>query len=72
MSDEALPIAPHASTPTATPGQLYEFDGGAATFFGTAILAFLITVFTLGIYAFWWIPRMTKWRVENVEWAEPA
>jgi uncharacterized membrane protein YjgN (DUF898 family) len=27
----------------------FEFDGGAATYWGTSILAFLITVLTLGI-----------------------
>ena len=101
-------------------GKRFEFTGGAATFWGTQILAFFITVLTfgicypfalvlmerwkarystidgrplvftgsawrlfvlwmkwlvlifitLGIYAFWVIPRMYKWRWENLAFAD--
>ena len=30
-------------------GTRFTFDGGAATFWGTALLAGLVTMFTLGI-----------------------
>lgn len=99
----------------------FHFDGGAGTFLGTAILAFLVTVVTLGIcypfalvlferwkakhtyvegrrlvftgtglglfgnwlkwlflivvtlgiYSFWVIPRLTKWRTEHLAF-DPA
>lgn len=43
----------------------FRFDGGAATYLGTGILAFLITVFTLGIcYPFALVLR-ERWRAKH-------
>jgi uncharacterized membrane protein YjgN (DUF898 family) len=43
----------------------FAFDGGAATYIGTGILAFLITVFTLGIcYPFAYVLR-ERWRAKH-------
>lgn len=45
----------------------FRFDGGAGTYLGTGILAFLITVITFGIYGFWVGPRVQKRVVENTD-----
>jgi uncharacterized membrane protein YjgN (DUF898 family) len=43
----------------------FAFDGGAASYIGTGILAFLITVFTLGIcYPFAFVLR-ERWRAKH-------
>jgi uncharacterized membrane protein YjgN (DUF898 family) len=43
----------------------FHFDGGAATYFGTALLGVLITVFTLGIcYPFALVLR-ERWRCKH-------
>jgi uncharacterized membrane protein YjgN (DUF898 family) len=43
----------------------FAFDGGAGTYFGTALLAFLITVFTLGLcYPFGLVLR-ERWRAKH-------
>jgi uncharacterized membrane protein YjgN (DUF898 family) len=43
----------------------FAFDGGATTYFGTALLAFLITVCTLGIcYPFGLVLR-ERWRAKH-------
>jgi uncharacterized membrane protein YjgN (DUF898 family) len=43
----------------------FAFDGGAGTYFGTAVPAFLITVFTLGIcYPFALVLR-ERWRAKH-------
>jgi uncharacterized membrane protein YjgN (DUF898 family) len=50
----------------AAPGtQIYQFRGGAASWFGTQILGVLITVFTLGICYLFAIVRMGRWRAKN-------
>jgi uncharacterized membrane protein YjgN (DUF898 family) len=43
----------------------FEFDGGAATYIGTGILAFLITVFTLGICFPWALCMRYRWRTKH-------
>lgn len=59
-----------ASTPLpATSGRAqsrqFAFDGSAGTYIGTGILAFLITVFTLGIcYPFAFVLR-ERWRAKH-------
>jgi len=46
-------------------GKQFVFDGGAGTYLGTAILAFLVTVFTLGIcYPFALVLR-ERWRAKH-------
>src|SRR5919205_1028254 len=43
----------------------FAFDGGAGTYIGTGILAFLITVFTLGIcFPFAYVLR-ERWRAKH-------
>ena len=43
----------------------FVFDGGAATYFGTAILSCLITVFTLGIVYSWALCLFQKWKAKH-------
>jgi uncharacterized membrane protein YjgN (DUF898 family) len=46
-------------------GRQFAFDGGAATYFGTGLLAFLITVCTVGIcYPFALVLR-ERWRCKH-------
>ena len=47
------------------PQTLFRFDGGAATYFGTGLLAFLITVFTLGICYPFAVVLMARWRAKH-------
>ncbi|WP_234808016.1 DUF898 domain-containing protein [Mycolicibacillus trivialis] len=60
--------APPAATPYIPERALqreFAFDGGAATYIGTAVLAFLITVCTLGIcYPFALVLR-ERWRAKH-------
>ncbi len=48
---------------------IYEFRGGAVTWFGTQLLGALFTVCTLGIYTFWGYPRLMQWKVEKTVYA---
>ena len=43
----------------------FVFDGGAATYFGTAILSWFITVFTLGIGYPWALCLFQKWKAKH-------
>lgn len=43
----------------------FEFDGGAATYVGTAIAAFLVTVLTLGICLPWGLCMRYRWRTKH-------
>ena len=43
----------------------FRFDGGAATYIGTALLAFLITVLTLGICTPFAIVLRQRWRAKH-------
>ena len=43
----------------------FIFDGGAATYFGTGILAALITVFTLGIGYPWALCLFQRWKAKH-------
>jgi hypothetical protein len=70
---EAATSAGYGEHETATAGPLthtarqsgFTFDGGAATYFGTALLALLVTVFTLGIcYPFALVLR-ERWRCKH-------
>ena len=55
-----LPVAPERAQ-----SRQFAFDGGAATYIGTGVLAFLITVFTLGIcYPFAFVLR-ERWRAKH-------
>ena len=43
----------------------FKFDGGAADYLGTAILAFLVTLFTLGIALPYAIVLRQRWRAKH-------
>ena len=43
----------------------FMFDGGAATFWGTALLAGLITTFTLGICYPFGVVLMQRWQAKH-------
>jgi uncharacterized membrane protein YjgN (DUF898 family) len=43
----------------------FTFDGGAGTYVGTGILAFLITVFTLGICYPFAVVLKQRWRAKH-------
>lgn len=43
----------------------FTFDGGAATYVGTSILAFLITVVTLGIAYPYALVLMQRWKAKH-------
>jgi uncharacterized membrane protein YjgN (DUF898 family) len=43
----------------------FEFDGGAASYLGTGILAFLLTVCTLGLGLPWAIVMRHRWRARH-------
>ncbi len=47
------------------PTQLYRFDGGAASYFGVALLAFLVTVFSLGLLLPLAVVMQYSWRAEH-------
>jgi hypothetical protein len=75
VSDQPNELAPPAEPkqPTTTdaratappPSQLFRFDGGAATFVGTALLAFFITILTLGICYPFAVVLMERWRSKH-------
>lgn len=48
-----------------TKSKNFEFDGGAATYWGTSLLAFLITVLTLGIAYPYAIVLMQRWKAKH-------
>ncbi|PQM50334.1 DUF898 domain-containing protein [Mycolicibacter virginiensis] len=61
--------APQPTAPPVVPKRAqthqFAFDGGAGTYLGTAVLAFLITVLTLGIcYPFGLVLR-ERWRAKH-------
>jgi len=43
----------------------FIFDGGAATYFGTGILAFLITAFTAGLGYPWALCLFQRWKAKH-------
>ena len=43
----------------------FVFNGGAATYFGTAILAAIITIFTFGIGYPWALCLFQKWKAKH-------
>jgi uncharacterized membrane protein YjgN (DUF898 family) len=66
MYDDS-PIVPIAAPyrPDVRNGRYFAFDGGAATYVGTALLGFFITVLTLGIcYPFALVLR-ERWRAKH-------
>ena len=45
--------------------QNFKFDGGAGTYLGTGILAFLITVLTFGLFYPYALVLMQRWRAKH-------
>lgn len=43
----------------------FKFDGGAGDYIGTAILAFLLTLFTLGLGVPWATVMLQRWRARH-------
>lgn len=43
----------------------FVFDGGAATYFGTAVLAWLVTIFTLGLAVPFAIVLRHRWKAKH-------
>ena len=43
----------------------FVFDGGAATYFGTGVLAFIITLFTLGLGYPWALCLFQSWKAKH-------
>jgi uncharacterized membrane protein YjgN (DUF898 family) len=54
-----------AAAPVIRGGRQFAFDGGAATYFGTGLLAFAITLFTLGICYPFSVVLMERWRAKH-------
>lgn len=46
-------------------GRRLMFTGSGMGLFGNWIKWWLLIIVTLGIYSFWVVPRLTKWKVEN-------
>jgi uncharacterized membrane protein YjgN (DUF898 family) len=47
-------------------GRRLVFTGSGIRLFGHWLLWELLIVVTLGIYSFWVVPRLTKWKVEHL------
>lgn len=45
--------------------QNFTFDGGAGTYLGTSIVAFLVTVFTLGLAYPYALVLMQRWKAKH-------
>lgn len=44
----------------------FQFHGGAGSYLGTVILAWLITVITLGLGFPWALCMMQSWKIDNI------
>ena len=53
-------------------GQQLVFTGTGWGLFGLWIKWFLLIVVTVGIYSFWVMPRVEKWKWEHTTFAAPA
>lgn len=68
MQPSAAPVAPPQLVPVmwGFPGsQPFLFDGGAGSYLGVGLLAFLVTVLTLGICLPWAMCMLYRWRSEH-------
>ena len=48
----------------------FVFDGGAATYIGTAILSKLITICTLGLAYPWALCLFHRWKAKHTDFAD--
>lgn len=53
-------------------GQPLVFTGSAVGLFGRWLLWLLLIFITLGIYAFWVVPRLQEWKTVNTNFAVPV
>ncbi|MFL6115886.1 MAG: hypothetical protein ACJ786_31730 [Catenulispora sp.] len=53
-------------------GNRLAFTGSALGLWGNWIKWWFFTVITLGIYGFWVIPRLTRWKWEHTGFDAPA
>jgi uncharacterized membrane protein YjgN (DUF898 family) len=80
VRDSSVPVPAPPGYPAPAPSQLsyvaqptpmqpavrpFVFDGGAATYLGTAVAAFLVTVFSLGLLAPWGMVIRYRWRSKH-------
>lgn len=47
-------------------GRPLEFTGSAMGLLGRWIGWLLLTFVTVGIYSFWWVPKMHQWKFEHL------
>lgn len=59
-----VPARPQQPTPSA-PAGVFRFDGGAATYIGTALLGLLLTVVTFGICYPFALMLMERWHAKH-------
>lgn len=59
------PVAEQGAVPQRAQVRQFAFDGGAATYLGTAILGVLVTVFTLGICYPYALVLRERWRAKH-------
>lgn len=57
--------SPVNATPPPPPIRAFAFDGGAATYLGTALGGFFVTVLTLGICYPWSVVMRYRWRTKH-------
>ncbi len=65
MTYASSPYQPGHAPGAIRGGRQFAFDGGAATYFGTGILALLVTVLTLGICYPFALVLVERWRAKH-------
>jgi uncharacterized membrane protein YjgN (DUF898 family) len=55
---------------TVIEGRRLKFTGSALGLFGNWIKWFLLTLITFGIYGFWVIIALEKWKVKNTQFEQ--
>jgi uncharacterized membrane protein YjgN (DUF898 family) len=50
-------------------GRQLVFTGTAWALFGNWLKWWLLVIVTVGIYSFWVVPRLHRWKWENTSWA---
>lgn len=51
-------------------GERLIFTGSAWSLFGNWVKWLLLIIITLGVYSFWVYPRLQRWKVENLDFAQ--
>ncbi|USS90818.1 DUF898 family protein [Fructilactobacillus carniphilus] len=55
---------------TVVNGRRLQFNGTALGLFGSYIKWFLLSIITLGIYAFWLNIKLYQWKAKNTDFAD--